>query len=111
MAAETAHLRTVEQLIPTHLRIFACYELTGGNVRSMQWNGDVHSTHAKSSDTDEHTVGERDQRSERNDRTDDRAGHSVGNAIRRNWRNSAIAGFMPPERRLPRAWRATGARS
>ena len=79
---------------PSKIRVLRTYWRQ--RARTRAWSGDLHSTDAESTDADERTISECDQRSERSDRTADRAGHRRRRArIRGSWRNSVIHGFRP----------------
>src|SRR5260370_18861621 len=75
VAAKTAHLRIVEQFVPTSFEDSCLAHLLAATRATREWSGDLHSTNAESADADEHTISECDQRSERSDWTDDRTGH------------------------------------
>jgi len=75
VAAKTAHLRIVEQFIPTSFEDSYLAHLLAATRATREWSSDLHSTNAESADADEHTISECDQRSERSDWTDDRTGH------------------------------------
>ena len=74
MAAEITHLRVVEQLVSTNFGDSDSAHLMAAAGTTREWSGDLRSTNAESTDADEPTVSECNQRSERGDRTDDRAG-------------------------------------
>ena len=73
-----AHLRSIEQLVSTSIRYSRIANLLASACGACGGDGDMHSTHAKGADPDEHTIGKRNQRSEWTDRTSDRASHSDG---------------------------------
>ena len=76
MAAEASHPRLIEQLVPTSIRYSCTENLLAATCGACNRNGNVYSTHAKGIDTDEHPVGQRNQRSEWKNRTGHRASHS-----------------------------------
>src|ERR1700684_94591 len=78
VAAETAHLRIVEQLVSTSFGNSGSAYLLAAAATTRHWGGDLCSTNAESTDADEHSVSECNQRSERSERTDDHAGHRSG---------------------------------
>src|ERR1700722_334323 len=75
VAAEITHLRVVEQFVPTTFEDSDSAHLLAAAATTRHGSGDLCATHAESTDTDEHSARECDQRSERSDRTDDRAGY------------------------------------
>ena len=76
VAAETSHPRTLEQLVPTPIRYSCAENLLAAACGACNRDGNVYSTHAKSIDTDEHPIGQRNQRSEWKNRTGHRSSHS-----------------------------------
>ena len=66
----------IEQLVPTPIRYSCAENLLAAACGACNRNGNVYSTHAKGTDTDEHPVGQRNQRSEWKNRTGHRASHS-----------------------------------
>ena len=61
VAAETSHPRTIEQLVPTPIRYSRAENLLAAACGACNRNGNLHSTYAKGSDTDEHPIGQRHQ--------------------------------------------------
>jgi hypothetical protein len=72
MATEIAHLRVVEQLVPTAFGDSGASYLLAATGRARAWSSDVRSTYAESVDADERPISECNQRCQRADRADDR---------------------------------------
>ncbi len=79
MVAEIAHLRVVEQLVPTAFRDSRPSYLLATTGRARAWSGDVRSTYAESVDADERAISECNQRCERANRAGD---HTVDHCRR-----------------------------
>ncbi len=71
MVAEIAHLRVVEQLVPTTFGDSCASYLLAATGRARAWSSDVHSTYAESIDADERSISECNQRCQRDDRAGD----------------------------------------
>ena len=63
---------------PSKIRVLRTYWRQ--RAQHVTWSSDLHSAHAEGADANEYATGQCDQRSQRGDRTDDRASHYCGGA-------------------------------
>jgi transposase len=77
VVAETSHPRTIEQLVSTPIRYSCAENLLPAAGGACNRDGNVYSTHAKSIDTDEHPISQRNQRPEWQNRAGHHSSHSA----------------------------------